>query len=1730
MLLRSLLAILLLAFNLNAFILTGELKNADSESIMLGISKDKPFKKSQIGTITHKKLLECTPELDAVYEYAQDYLIVYPKNGFRKGVDYTCKNSESSINFYGGNFILDSLFIFSSKDFSVNFNDKLTEEEFVKNVKIYNKDNLSKHDVKYKITKNGDKSFVIKILEEPKNLEFFISKNLKNIAGGNLDDDYIISANQDSSEPNFVDNPKARTLILDMLEAKSLEGGKLAARLYLKDWISTYDNNIKKFIKIQGVESFQVSETYYTSDSMANEGYYYFIDITSDEFKPQTKYQISFNEGFGDDYALVRERVDFDIKFGDLNPFLKFSDNMLYISNIGEIGIESVNTPTAKVVVEKLKEQNYRYFLNFNSSNLNSYVEEVASKNYELGGVKNEILKHKIKLDFPNSGDGVYLITIYYDKDKKAQKAVYLSDIGLNVKVSNDEVFLFASRLSQNAVVANADVKIYSVKNDVIASGITNDEGVFKFNKKDIGKDIASATVSLGKEQGFIILAQNEKLNSNGYFQTGDRAEKYDAYVHFASNIIRPEENIKGEIIIKNELFKALAKMPVKIKIKDPQNKIILNKNFQTNELGVINFDEFINSALTGSFRFEIIFANKIIGEYNFSVESFTPQRIKNSIALKKKIYGIDEIIQADLQSNYLFGSPASNLQGNVSLQLYQTEYKNDKFKDFKFSNDELKNNSLNQIEKPVTLDSNGKASKIFKISDLRPEYTASIVGGAIVFSINDDGKNVSSSENLTIYPFKSMVGIKADKDYVDTNKNVNFSFISIDPFTSEEIKDTPKAIEIKRKIWSYNFDSQGVLRWNSSYELVENLSQDTNNFTYNFTQSGDYEVIISDVSSGHSASVRIDVSGWDYSSLQPTKELAKAQIKLNQKSYKKGDVMSVDVSSVLKNALGIITLESDGVKKYKVVNIQNNSANAKFELDFDFEGLYVSATIVRVADNDLLPFRTYDKVYAKADKSHRMLNVSVNAPKTVRSNSKFKTNVKTDPNAEVTLFAVDEGVLQVTNQKLKSPLEFFDKMLADFVLDFDIYSNLTGFKKEGKVLSFGGDGAMALMEMRMAKFASPVDKKNIKTYIKMQTAKADANGDVSFDVEVPSDFNSQINLAVIAVTENKLGSSVKAVDVKDDIILKPTQSAYFIKGDNINYILRVINTTNEAKELNLTLETNLKAKLEKDKISLKPNENLKMVVALDVNETGKSYLKFSANDGKETYSHKLNFDAIHPYPLSTFAKSFQASEQKTITLDNDFKSIRIDASNSIKSMLGANSDKLINYPYGCSEQRSSRLLELNYMVLTNKDKSKAQAKADEADVKRFLNAGLNDLIKMQKSDGSFGYWSELSYTNNFASIYAIDTILTLEKSGFEIDKAVKSRAIKWLENFGSNDNFQALYAAYILSGQKKLDRSVLNALYDQKRYTNSALDGYLMAAILKNEGLSKESSKVLKEISKTFYDKESDLPDNFGSRIRNTAFMLLIHANHFEKNAFSDEMADYLIKQVEKLYSTQERAFTLRALREYIKDTSSENKFKLISDGHELKFDGLGAINITPIKPEITIVPEKGSSVYLGVTSYAYKPLEINHKFDKKGLDITRKFVGKDGKEIDINNLKLNDVIYSKLMIKTDDYIRNGVINEQVSPCFEIINENIAPNLRTKATTNTLNVEHNVIADDRVLTFYSLSSGYVNVKDKTPFTLYTPLRVVMSGKCMLPAVITENMYDESMSDYDLAQKEFIVK
>ncbi len=178
-----------LAANLGAFTLEGGSKILEGGAVSLGVEyaqKDE----SLIGKVTHKKIIECSPEINGAFEYGSDSILFYPKKPLAKGVSYSCKKGESKVKIYGGDFELSGITEYAKDTFLAVFNDEVSEDEFAANFKIYDKQNLAKQNIKYKIVAKTPKSFQIKLLEKGENLVFAVSKNLKSKAGANLNDDY----------------------------------------------------------------------------------------------------------------------------------------------------------------------------------------------------------------------------------------------------------------------------------------------------------------------------------------------------------------------------------------------------------------------------------------------------------------------------------------------------------------------------------------------------------------------------------------------------------------------------------------------------------------------------------------------------------------------------------------------------------------------------------------------------------------------------------------------------------------------------------------------------------------------------------------------------------------------------------------------------------------------------------------------------------------------------------------------------------------------------------------------------------------------------------------------------------------------------------------------------------------------------------------------------------------------------------------------------------------------------------------------------------------------------------------------------------------------------------------------------------------------------------------------------------------------------------------------------
>ncbi len=1666
-----------------------------------------------VGLISHKKLFDCKPALNGVIEYEEKSLLFYTKD-LHAGVEYTCNMNGGVARFSAGEFKVSGTSKLTNDRFILKFNDEPKEGELEAKLKV--------KDANFSVESASKRDFYIVLDKNISEPEFALPKNFQSKFGAKFSEDveYKLTNSKQGERDDaqaLQKFAKASTMSVEKISGVSLEGGKLGARIYLKDWLYS-DAQLKKYVNVSGVQSFKLSDIRYLDylneeeKKDAPSGMDYYIDVISDEFVPQKEYDVKILPGFGDSDAVVRSEKKFSVKMPSYAPFAKFLDDKPYISSVGEIGFKGANVGKLKVVVEKISDQNFRYFLNFgDKSEFSDLATEVASKIYDLSGALNEIGEYKIKLDFAGAGDGAYKITAYYDKDKSVSKIVYLSDVAITAKVSKNEIFVFANRLGENTMLANANVKIYGSKNEELAFGATNDEGAFRFEKKDIYKQARSVVVSLGKEQNFLILGEGKNINEDAKISTSEPSEIFSAFTHFATNIVRPGENIKGVSYVKDRNFKPLANMPVKLKLTDPQGKLIAQTAKKTDDVGAFDFDEEILSDLTGAFNLEIIYADKVIAKNAFYVESFVPARLKNEIVLEKDSFLAGDFTLINLSSSYLIGGAASRMGGNIDISFFDYEYKNENFKGYSFKNSILPPVQYDTLTKQIKLDENGKWQEPLGL-EMETDGAggvniASIVKGVINFSVNDDGKNVSAAKDFTVFPYENVVGVAVDKNFIEPNEKIKIKSVALKSISGDEVK-IPLKFEVKRQIWDYSSDDRGVIRWHSSFETVDTFATRQQSFEYSFAQSGNYVVVATDPVSGASASIELDVSGWNYSTLTPTKDIAKAQIKLNKKFYKKGDELSADVSSAIKEGIALVTLEDNGVKAYKIALIKNNSANVKFPLNFDFSGLYASVTIFRLADGGVAPFRTHAKTYAAADKAERAVSVAIDAPQTVRSNQNVKISVKTAPNADVSIFAVDLGVLNITNQSSPSPLKFFDVKLADGVFDYDLYDELTGYKVAGKTLNFGGDTAMMRMSAMLEKHDSLVDKKNIKTFALAARVKADANGEANYEFKTPSGFNSAIRVDAIAATATQINAASSQVVVKDDVVVKPSVLAYLLEGDEIEASLRLINTTAQDKNITIAVKSSENLELTSEKnVTLKAQENKNLRLLVKAKERGKANFEILADDGSHTFSSVQNLDVIPPYPLSTYAKSLSLSSAREFKLPKGFTTINIDASTSASSLLTNLSKNLISYPYGCAEQRASKLLALLNAKPANDDEAK--------DRERFIKLGISELLKMQKKGGFFGYWNEMSDVNLFASIYAADVLSQLDKGGFKLDANTKKRIINGLSTSVGGEF--AIYALYVKAKLGSFDRSEINQIYDAKEYKRSALSRYLMAATLKMAGLDDEAKSALKNVETN--EKYGDGLD-FGSQLRDKAFVLYLHASYFEKNEFSDALANSLIEKLDSAASTQERAFVLQAIRAYFGDDKKPAKFKLSYDGKTDEFEGKLSVGFTSKDGAFKIEPQ--APMFISVSSNAYVPLQ-RHKKEPRELDIYRTFVNENGKEINLDELKIGDKIFSKVELSAKSGIKVGVINEITSACFEAINENLSPIARKEAVKNSLGISYQTIKDDRVISFYKLDAG-------EQATIYTPYRVVLGGKCALAAVISENMYNETQTDYDLAQKSFNVK
>ena len=1718
---------------------------------------------------THQPLLSCQPKLNAVYKIeSATKLKVLPKETLQSDTTYACSYKETNFNFKTVALKVNEAHYFKhEKILRLSFNDNIETSSISQGILLQKIDRLSSTNLKYKILANDaqnneSQNIVLKIMEKvgKKSIKLLVNQKLKTKQGTSLASTHEAMFNV-QNETIELDNNKKALQFKDKPQMVALKDGGFALRLFLDDNLEQSSN---QFIEIKGIENLQLSSHKYIGDSLRrafglSDSAYYYHDVTSDEFKPNTTYEITLQKGLTLYSRELKEDKHYTLKTPNRAKAILFDAKKNYISSKGELSFRSVNVTDATLVVERVLDDNLRYFMNFGNAedyNIERFTKEIFSKKLTLNSKQNEILLQKFKLSDLSKKElisGVYKISLHYveskednNNEKTSSKILFISDLGISANLSKTQAFVSVLSLSSTQPVANAEVLLYAKNNNLIGSTTTNQEGIAIIeNPKLLQQKPKGIVVKTKNEKNFLLL--DKSISSPKPSEILRKKERFDAHIYFQSNILRPAAKLNALITLKDGDFISASKLPVKLILRDPKNKTLYQKVYHTDEYGLIDFNyQFDRSDKLGNYYLSVQLGDHTLARKKLKVEAFMPPKIENSIKTSKERYQIGELIEANISSAYLFGAPSSLLQGKVTLNARPIGYFNKAYKAYTFSNAHLQEKNVQlyiEHSEDIVLDNQGKF-EVALPTNIR-QKVPSILEAMIGVTIMDDAQPVSAYHKVKLYPYKSMVGLKMERDSFEKGEKLEGEAVLIDPLTGKKIERELTAV-IKRIRWHYDYRG-GNYHWEKETSVVDTFSIKANEpFSRTISSNGDHYIEVHDHLSGHSASLNFDVWWWAYSNISPSNDLQSLEINFKDKLYQKGDTLEVSVKSPILEGQLLLTLESDKVQSYKLVTIHKGTAKVNLTIEQEMKrGLHLHATAYRATDSpsNLIPFRAMGYKFVKPNREAHRIKIEMDLPKISASKRSFNLKLKTSKPSKVLVSVVDRGILQLVEQKKPEIFKHFNQVQTKEVSYFDLYDQLLAHLTEGELIDFGAGDSLSKKKKHLA----PDLGKRIKPFMIWSGIVDAPNGIATIKLEIP-EFNGRASVVAIAINQDSVGVIGQDIHIKDDVMLKPSYPKFALDGDKIEVPLRVFNTTKEPKKITINAKhsNNLALKLKETSLNVPANSSVKTTLSLFPFAEGKGTITLMANYEQKglskSISKSVELPILSPYALST--KTFKGVSSKTVkvTAPKAYKesAVYVTLSNNLIGALRNDLKYLVQYPYGCAEQTSSKLSAMHYAKpFLSKERLLRESK-------HFILEGIKKLDSMQNYYGEFYYWQGGNYVHEYASLYAAQALLELQRSKAEVKKDFEAKIVKMLTSVASKNgrydgkysDFHRLYAAFILAEHGKLSSSIANMLYEKELYKDNTIATLYMAAILKMQGKSTKANKLYQSEKKYLgnyaRDHYGNRYGNFGSNVRDMFIHFTIKSKYFNKEANDLEVVQ---KEFENLYSTQTKAVALKAVSTYLGNpTDSKIDVMLnINDKNE-RHTKPNIVSFEKLKGlEVTLKPQKNSVAYT-IEFAKNLPKTLKNELSSDALSIQRAFIDEAGEEIDLKDLKQGDKFYAKVTIQNYGKIDNVVISQRIPACFSIVNNKIKK-LEARFKDENIQIEHKEIRDDRTLHFVNLRrvTKYDSYSDKhivqaVKGTLYTPLIATSIGECKLPAIITEAMYDSRINDYAKQSSEVIVK
>jgi alpha-2-macroglobulin len=1528
--------------------------------------------------------------------------------------------------------------------------------------------------------------------------------------------------------------------------------------------------NIKSLIRFEP----ELSYTY----EMADDGFI----LRSDKFDLEKSYSLTISKGLrGKIGGVLKEDYFGSVAFGELEANITFSNSKaVYLSKRGgkNIDIQITNVPKVKLVISKIYENNllmtqrYGYYPQETRAANASYSEDYEGDYYEdrsdaqLGDVIYE--KEIDTRSLPKSGagrllnfsqfedrlpdfKGIYHVMIRSTKDYwvKDSRYISLSDLGLIAKEGEDKIFVFANSIKTAEGTSGVNIAVYSANNQLIGTGATNNDGVAEipYSKKDF-KGFKPAMIIAKTGDDFNYLPFNSTRVNTSRFEVGGKRSNpsgLDAFVYAERDIYRPGEKVNFSVVLRDRQWNSPGNIPLKMKFLMPNGKELKAFRKSLNEEGSLEGSvDIASSAITGGYTLEVYTSNDVLlAAKNFSIEEFVPDRIRVNVKTDKPTLRPGESSTISINAMNFFGPPAANRNYETEIQVKQKYFSPEKFPAYDFSLVNKASVFDKEIKEGKT-DTEGNATEVYEVPGTYSNMGA-LQATFYTTVFDETGRPVSRATSVDVYTQDVFFGVKQDWFfYYPLNQAVKFDLVAVNK-DGNGITSAAKVEIIKHEYRTFLTKSGNYFRYESQKEdkkMSENQVSVGSNTVYSYIprSPGEYELrIYYPGATSYVSRSFYSYGNWggNNNSFEVNNE-GNIDIKLEKKSYLTGEAVKATFTTPFSGRM-LVTMETDHVISYQYVEVSKRAASLDLKLTGDHvPNVYITATLIKpheVSDIPLTVAHGFQSV--TVEEKSRKIPVEIIAAKNVRSKTHQKVKVKAAAGSFVTLAAVDNGVLQISNFKTPDPYNYFYQKRALQVTAYDLYPLLFA-EVRAKLSSTGGDG-----EMDMAKRTNPMPAKRIKVVSYWSgIAKTDGSGEASFEFDVPQ-FSGELRLMAVAYKGSSFGGAENTMTVADPIVISTALPRFLSPGDTANVPVTLSNTTDRQATVTASIATGGSVKIvgsNSQSISLNAKSEGRASFQVVANTAiGIGNVKIIVNGLGEKFEDATEISVRPPSTLQkvTGSGSIAGGNTKNINIGlSDFipgsTDYQLVVSRSPVLELGEQLRYLVQYPYGCTEQTvSAAFPQLYYgeladlMHLNKQNKLNANANIIEAIRKIKMRQLYNGAVTLWDGEGKEDWWT---------TIYAAHFLMEAKKAGFDVDNSLLETMLNYISNRLKNKELityyynrtqnrkiapkEVAYGLYVLAIAGRTNIPSMN--YYKSNPSILALDSrYLLSAAYASAGDRKSFAAMLPS---SFAGEES-VPQTGGSYysdVRDESIALNALISVDPGNAQVPIMAKHVGDKLKTRYylSTQERAFAFLALGKLAKSANNSTATA------EIKVDGKSIAKVdggqwrgdkNALKGTNVEIVTKGS----GQLYYFWVAEGISasgaYKEEDSYLKVRKRFYDRHGNALGSTTFKQNDLIIIGITLERSfsTPIENVVITDLLPAGFEIENPRTKeiPGMdwiKDASTPTALDVR-----DDRIHFFVDAESNKQ--------TYYYAVRAVSPGQYKMGPVSADAMYNGEYHSYN---------